>query len=156
MRRNRIIASFIIGIVGALIGGYLGMATAELTDNPSAADYMTRFSLPSGAATGFVLCMFLSLLYLRFMEDRDWQSGLGFGPLFGALAGALSGFITGVMRATGESAFAHTDVFLFLGSGFFGAFLGAVCGIAFGFIISLLFGPFLIDRLTKVNKKPRE
>ena len=146
---KRIIAALIVGIIGAQIGGFLGRITSYLTDNPSAAEYMARFSFPTGAITGFLVCFFLAIKYLKFMAKKNWQSGVGFGPLFGGLSGAISGFITGLLRAVGESAYSHSDVLSFLFSGIFGAFVGAFFGIIAGFVIALIFGPFLLDKITR-------
>jgi len=92
-----------VGVVGAIIGGFFGWAIAWVTDAASStSEEVARITLPTGAITGFLSCLFLSVRYLRFMAKRSWQRGLGFGPLFGALSGACSGFITGIMLYWGE------------------------------------------------------
>jgi fluoride ion exporter CrcB/FEX len=96
LKKKRILASLLVGVLGALLGVPEGLAgTLEGIDN-GRSGYYAHFTLPAGVISGFLLCFFLSMVYLRLYPDRIWRSRIGWGFLFGAFAGALSGLIMGI------------------------------------------------------------
>jgi len=149
---RRIAAGLIIGLIGALIGGFLGVITANFfTDNPFLAEHMEGRVLVTGTITGFLACFFLSLVFLKFMGQRSRQSGLVFGPLFGASAGAISGGISGVIGVVGNWSYLSSDrtISEFLSGMFAGIFGGALVGSLTGFVLALLCGPLILVKLVK-------
>ena len=134
---KRIVASLIVGILGALLGMLEGFAgTLEGIDNGQGG-YYARFTLPAGIISGFLLCFFLSLVYLWFMKNRSWKSGLGWGTLFGAITGGLSGLVMGIALIFAGV----TDLACAIPS--------AISGAIIGFLISALFGWYFLYKLTR-------
>jgi hypothetical protein len=139
MKKKRILASLSVGVFGALIGFLEGFAgTLEGIDN-GRSSYYAHFTLPAGAISGFLLCFFLSIVYLRFMTNRSWQSGLGWGSLFGAIAGALSGLIIGIALIFAK---VH-DLWWAIPS--------ALSGAVVGLIMSAIFGRSFLAKLTNIS-----
>jgi hypothetical protein len=96
LKKKSIFASLSVGVLGALLGLLEGLAgTLEGIDN-GRGGYYAHFTLPAGAISGFLLCFFLSMGFLRLMANRWWASGIGWGILFGAFAGGVSGLLMSV------------------------------------------------------------
>jgi hypothetical protein len=135
LEKKKILASLLVGVLGALLGVLEGLAgTLEGIDN-GRGGYYAHFTLPAGVISGFLLCFFLSIVYLRFYPNRIWRSRIGWGFLFGAFAGALSGLIMGI-------------ALIFAGvHDLWWAIPSAVVGGVIGFILALL-GRSLLDKLT--------
>ena len=142
--RNRIImASFIVGGVGGVIAGLLGYLYF------SQGIGLPMYILPVGIISGFLSCFFVSIWYLKFMEDKSWQWGILFGPLFAGLAGTISGVVTifsSMFEQIGSLPF-DPEAFpgvgrltLLLGVGRLNLFLGGGPGVVVGLISSLTFG----------------
>jgi hypothetical protein len=142
-----ILASIVVGLLGAVIGGLWGNHWAN---QPEASGI--EVFLPAGIISGFLSCFFVSMWYLKFMQYRSWQQGILFGPLFAALAGATSAVITGISVGI-EVGYIMTGVgigltfILYICS--FGLLIGSFSGAAVGLILSIIFGPFLLDWLKK-------
>jgi hypothetical protein len=135
LKKKKILASLVVGILGALFGILEGLAgTLEGIDN-GRSGYYALFTLPAGAISGFLLCFFLSMVYLRFMTNQIWRSRIGWGTLFGAFAGGLSGLIMGLALI-----FARVH-------DLFWAIPSAISGAIVGFLMAL-FGQSLLDKLT--------
>jgi hypothetical protein len=138
MKKKQILASLPVGVLGALLGVLEGRAgTLEGIDNGQGG-YYAHFSLPAGVISGFLLCFFLSMIYLRFMTNQGWKSAIGrigWGVLFGAFAGGLSGLIMGI-------------ALIFAGvHDLWWAIPSAIVGAIMGLIIGLL-GRAFLDKLT--------
>lgn len=139
LKKKQILSSLIVGVLGAMLGILEGLAgTLEGIDN-GRGSYYAYFTLPAGIISGFLLCFFLSLVYLRFMTTQGWKSaigGIGWGILFGAFAGALSGLIMGVALIF---AGIH-DLWWAIPSAIVGALMGLLMG---------LFGRPFLSKLTE-------
>ena len=122
-------ASFIVGLVGAAIGGLISFFYVSQGIAP-------EYTIAIGIFSGFLSCFLVSMWYLRFMEYKGWQWGILFGPLFGGLAGIISGAITGI--GIGFEMGHSPDAFL--GSGAFGIVFGGGTGVVVGLISHLTFG----------------
>jgi len=81
-----IIASLVIGIIGAAIGGFFNMFLAPSEDS--------LYIVASGFLLGFSLCFLGSMWFLSMMRNRGKEAIYLVGALFGAGAGALSAFIS--------------------------------------------------------------
>ena len=135
LKKRSIIASLLVGVLGALLGIVEGLAgTLEGIDN-GLGGYYAHFTLPAGVISGFFLCFILSMVYLRFMTHRWWGSIIGWGILFGTFAGTLSGIMMGI-------------ALIFAGvHDLWWAIPGAVVGAGFGLIMGLL-GHLFLNKLT--------
>ena len=88
-----IVASFVIGIIGAAIGGFFSVFfTFDLT----LYDYGT-YVIASGAVSGFIICFLGSILFLSEIWNRGDKAIRRIGWLFGAGAGALSASISMIL-----------------------------------------------------------
>jgi hypothetical protein len=131
LKKKKILASLWVGVLGAFLGVFEGFAgTLEGIDN-GRGGYYAHFTLPAAIMSGFLVCFFLSLIYLRFIR----QSRIRWGALFGAFAGAFSGLIMG-------SALMFARV-----HDLWWAILGAVSGAVVGLIMTLI-GRSFLDKLT--------
>ena len=150
--KKAVVASLIMGTAGAVIGGYFAGAIPTISFDLS--PYAYRL-VPFGVVPGLLSCFLVSIWYLKFMQNRSWKVGLGFGPLFGALAGVISGFVTltGVAYLGGGLIFrvgvgpdwaAHLLACIVLG-----AAVGTVTGLVVGFLSAAIVGPLLIKSLTE-------
>ncbi len=141
--KNRIImASFIVGLVGAGIGGLLIYSYTEGIMGLGA----LPITLPTGTISGFLSCFFVSIWYLKYMEDESWRRGILFGPLFAGWAGAISGAVTGIGFQFGEMSvnpYIVPSPDKFLGAGAFGIVIGGGTGMVVGLISSLTLGPII-------------
>jgi hypothetical protein len=139
LKKKKILASLLVGVLGALLGVLEGLAgTLEGIDN-GRGSYYAQFSLPAGIISGFLLCFFLSIVYLWFMTNHGWKSaigGIGWGVLFGAFAGALSGLIMGI---TLIFAGVH-DLWWAIPSGIVGAIVGLIMGLLGRYFLNKLAG----------------
>ncbi len=155
--KRTIVASLVMGTVGAIIGGFYAGTIPTITFDtpypPLPYDYRL---VPLGVVPGFLSCFFVSIWYLKFMQNRSWKVGLGFGPLFGALAGVISGFVIliGVDYLGGALMFmfggaTETWVTHLLASLELGAAVGAATGLVVGFLSAAIVGPLLIKSLTE-------
>lgn len=146
--KRAILASLVVGVLGAAIGGFLASITATIPYG----DPLDYGRVPLGAVPGFLSCFLVSVWYLKFMKDRRWQEGVGFGTLFGALAGVIAGFIAifGVDLATGGSVGGGSSGLgtRLLASFFFGGIVGVMVGCVVGFLSALLLRRWLINYLT--------
>ncbi len=136
------LASFIVGLVGAAIGGLISFGYV------SQGIGIPEYTIAIGIFSGFLSCFLVSVWYLRFMADKTWRNGIFFGLLFGGLAGAMSGAVTGMSAAVADSMYGEvvsiSDVLLGSLMGLYmGAILGAFSGAGVGLIFSLIFGPIL-------------
>ena len=134
-------ASFVVGSIGAVIGGlwcYLGVEETRLP----------TYILPVGIISGFLSCFFISKWYLKFMEDKTWRWGILFGPFFAVLAGTISGFVTmfsSIFEDIGSPYFIPEESFIL--RGLFGMLFGSVTGAVVGLVSSLTVGP-IVARFT--------
>ncbi len=129
--RNGItLASFIVGLVGAAIGGLISFVWVSQDIG------IPEYTIAIGIFSGFLSCFLVSMWYLRFMEYKSWWWGIFFGPLFAAVAGIISGAITGI--GIGFEMGHSPDAFL--GSGAFGIVIGGGTGVVVGLISHLTFG----------------
>jgi hypothetical protein len=137
---NRLGASLLVGLAGATVGAFFG-ELSSFSDSISISQEVEKYSVSAGAGSGLLICLILSILYLKFMKGRSYLSGLGFGPLFGAAAGGLSGLITGIISEIGfATSFNEPFEVSYLRG--FELFVegGAIIGAVIGFILSILFG----------------
>ena len=129
---KRNVASLIVGIAGALIGGLIWRSA-----------YHTIW--PIGAFSGFLSCFGFSLSYSKITMQESRQNGTSLGWFFGALAGALTGLITGIMAGVIESRnpdYANhgiSDLTVILVPGIVGLLAGGLLGAPAGFITGIVF-----------------
>jgi hypothetical protein len=158
-----LVASFVIGVIGATIGGLISGGVAELEDvlPHGVVNFLPNyfaFAIP-GIISGFLLCFLGSVWFLLMVRNRGVEAIHGFGALFGTAAGALSGFISIIFIDlvvypgwfTGEEA----DLGSRLLSCFLFSIPGAIVGIiAARIITSLLLLDGEIVLLRYVNGQP--
>jgi len=132
--RNGItMASFIVGLVGAAIGGLISFAWVSQDIG------IPEYTIAIGIFSGFLSCFLVSMWYLRFMEYKGWQWGILFGPLFAALAGTISGVVTIFSSIFEDIGSPH----FYLGLravGLFSLYIGGGTGVVVGLISHLIFG----------------
>ena len=87
-----IIASFVIGVMGAVIGGAFSYQLQFLVDYTVESEDF-RFAIP-GIISGFLLCFLGSIWFLSWMRNHGDKANHWVGLLFGAGAGALSASIS--------------------------------------------------------------
>jgi hypothetical protein len=138
-RKRIILASIVVGFIGAVAGGFLGFVYAH-PENPRAPLYWSVFA--SGIAGGFLACFSLSLSYLRIMEQRDWQAGIFSGLIYAVSAGAILIIILGISWEIETGSFKyHLDQpgDVLSGIVFFILRVGMPLGVIAWFILNLLY-----------------
>jgi hypothetical protein len=151
------VASFVIGVIGSVIGGFFSNSLQLITD---ASVFFNDFGFAvPGIVSGFLLCFLGSILFLSMMWNRGDKAIHRVGLLFGAVAGVLSAFISIILIdslvrpgwASGEDA----D----LGSSLLSCFLfsipsGAVIGVIAAKIITSFPGKILLRYVNGQPLKP--
>ncbi len=151
MTRKGIVASIIIGLVGAMMGSITTFFwMAVFSEGENAAGLIWRFAGIPGAASGFISCFSFSVLYLKMMrsrkkpvpafEPRNWWQLRG-GGTYSILAGLTSGVITSIVAVTSD---AHYGAYPLgaesvIGLGDIGAVVGTLVGWGIGSLVIRLF-----------------
>ena len=121
------------------MGAFEGLAVCWLADFGGLSGRYTRGTFAiAGIFSGLLPSFLLSTVYLRFMRNRSWQSGLGWGSLFGAFAGGVSGLLMGITFASAED---RADILA--GTAIPGVVVGAIVGV----LISALFGWYFLAKV---------
>jgi hypothetical protein len=159
LNKRELIASSIIGLLGAAAGGFLGYSLQYV------APFMSRplsevvpYSLSAGIISGFICCYYFSTVYLKKIRGDIGKKHFAYGWLYGIYAGAASGVIVAVFYMIGlclapvtgfsfEADILGPIIFMLVLSIILGAFIGAVTGLAVSIIISLAFGLWILKRL---------
>jgi len=147
------VASFVIGVVGSVIGGFFTMFLAVFA--PSSEDF--PYVIASGFVSGFFICFLGSILFLSMMWNRGDKAIRRVGGLFGAVAGALSAsisvmFIDSVICPGCLSGGEDASLSLL---GIFGCGIpGAVIGVIAALIITYFPGMVLLKYVNKQSLKP--
>jgi hypothetical protein len=157
--KRSIIASAIMGFVGAVIGGfYTGYFFTALNNIDNGRGVYWDFNNTLiGAALSFLVCFFISIWYLGVMQKKGSKSGFSSGLIFGVIAGVISGFVSSFAVEIRPSILAGASGngvgFLdgvgrcFLG-GLFGGVGGMLTGLVIGSLSAGIAGPFLLKYLT--------
>lgn len=151
---NRIvIASVIIGIIGAIVGGWLGLYASAFPEGSS-----NGFVFSTGIITGFLACFLLSILYLQWtneldthtvalnlnnpnaaalMKQRKWQVNVIGGLRYSVSAGTISAALTGFSMPISHGDY---DPFEFLSCASYGVVLfGIPAGVIAWIILSIFY-----------------
>jgi hypothetical protein len=143
---NAGVASFVIGVVGAAIGGFFSMFLAVFA--PASDDF--PYVIASGSVSGFFICFLGSMWFLSMMWNRGDKAIRSVGALFGVGAGALSTsisviFVDLVICPGCLSGVEDADWSYRLGSDFLlGVLSGAVIGVIAALIITYFPGMILL------------
>jgi hypothetical protein len=153
---NRIvIASIIVGIVGAIVGGLLGYFAAGITDGDP-----NWLAFPAGIVTGFLACFRLSFLYLQWTNEpyanevaltlnlnkpnpsplrhQKWQVSVIGGWKYSIFAAVISAALTGFSMPLSHGNYNPLE-FLFCA-----AYGAIVFGIPAGFVAWIILSLFYI------------
>ena len=128
-----LVVCVILGLIGSATECFFGVSSMHFQDEATKPGLVVTVA-QIGALTGFIVCFFVTIIYLRLMQNEYWDSYRTLGSLFGAFAGAVSNFVTAAYD-TKLTYIRHVvdwnDAFLF-------GIVGAVIGALFGFILSLI------------------
>jgi len=129
------LASFVIGCIGAAMGGFYGYL-AFLEDSEGYKPIIPAyFVFIVGLTSGFLSCFYCSKIYLKLLEDKDRRYGIRLAPTFGAIAGAITGFLTGFSWYPFAAPF--------------GIIVGGSIGLVIGIVSWLMFGKLALCFLAK-------
>jgi hypothetical protein len=139
--KKAFIASLVVGAAGAAIGGLGGFIIGVRIGSSGS----ISVTLPTGVLSGFLSSFLVSMWYLKFMTNKNWQRREIFGLFFGALVGASCAIVTtlaDVLFASinGCGEYRMTDIILALAIWTVsGVIVGAVIGSLFSFILGAFF-----------------
>jgi hypothetical protein len=114
------------------------------------------FQLPIAIVIGFLTCFFLSLWFLKLTRGKHWGFGIAYGIGLGAMAGAIITFMVALCGYIVEillDGFAARFVGDYIAMPFMVAFFGALVGMSVGLLLSLVFGPWLLEMINKPAAK---
>jgi hypothetical protein len=126
------VASFVIGFIGAAIGGFFSMFLAVFA--PASDDF--PYVIASGSVSGFFICFLGSMWFLSMMWNRGDKAIRSVGALFGAGAGALSASISVIFIDLVRCLYYDEDVSW--GYRLINVFVSCLIGALIGFIAALI------------------
>ncbi len=139
-------ASTIMGVMGAIVGGWLGyIATGLFADGGPIWQ-----AFPTGIATGFLACFLLSIRFLKSMQTEKWEAGVFGGLYYSVMAGVMAGALTSFSLSLGLGHF-RIKLGLLLLFAMLGGFIGMLAGIGAWIVLLVIYAAFIKKPLP--NKK---
>ena len=146
MKRQVFLANLVVGILGALTGGF--WSSTYLVFGESFEPGIHLLTILAGFVSGFLCCFYLSNRYIKMMSRQDYATIIISGLCFGVFAGIISGILTGATFAFVTNPSSYRD---FQSSFVFATLVGIAFGVISGAIIGLvsatIFGQSLIRKL---------
>jgi hypothetical protein len=130
---EKIKASLLVGVLGAILGAIQGCSARFEGIDYGAGDFYAGYTIPVGIIAGFLICFGLSVVYLFFVREPENRNGLLYGLAFGAACGALCGIALGVTLGIIDSRSSDSKYLFY-------PIVGAIPGLIAGAFLNLMFG----------------
>jgi len=150
-----ILASLVIGILGAAIATFIIWIVTFATASHLIRETTRQFGISIGVVSGFITCFLFSIRYLKLMENKVWPQGIGYGILLGGVAGLITGFITSFGFTYGElyhkSYTTSRIIRSYLLGVAFASGWGAMAGVFTSFALTMIIGKITLPKIIRKN-----
>ena len=149
--RRELTATLVVAFVGAIVSGLIVFFFFQdyLLDGWSTNPYISAVVI---FVVGFICCFFAFKIFLKRVEGKRWQEGLKWGFTICSFLGASLGFITGIVVEIFSGDLQQGYITFFLGNIIFLPFIGCIFfGFPIGAIVGLVFGPIFTIIINRFN-----
>ena len=141
--RRELTATLVVAFVGAIVSGLLVFFFFQdyLLDGWSTNPYISAVVI---FVVGFICCFFAFKMFIKRVEGKRWREGLKYGFIICSPLGASLGFITGIVveSISGSPEIGNIIFLAFIGCIVFGFPIGAIVGLVFGSIFTVIIKRF--------------
>jgi len=141
--RRELIATLVVALVGAIVSGLLVFFYFQdfVLDGWSTDPYISAVVI---FVVGFICCFFAFKMFIKRVEGKRWREGLKYGFIICSPLGASLGFITGIVveSISGSPEIGNIIFLALIGCIVFGFPIGAIVGLVFGPIFTIIINRF--------------